>query len=137
MEIIACANCGRLFNYIQGRRVCSNCMKVLEEKFVEVKKYVREHPKVGIRELSQEMGVSVAQINRWVREERLVFSEDSAVGLPCERCGAMIRTGRYCNACKQNVTNELREASGLSKKIGVAPIKKRTSTDNRMRFLDN
>lgn len=49
---------------------------------MEVKKYVREHPNVDVKELSEEMDVSVRQINRWVREERLVFSDDSPVGLP-------------------------------------------------------
>lgn len=136
MEIVACKNCGRLFNYIAGRRVCPACVKMIEEKFMEVKKFVRENPEVGIRELSETMEVSVAQINRWVREERLVFSEDSPVGIPCEACGATIRTGRFCNNCKASLSSGLREAAGLNKKEEPG-LKRRTATNNRMRFLDN
>lgn len=136
MEVITCRSCGRLFNYIHGPRVCQGCVQKLEEKFTEVKKFVRENPSVGIRELSEEMKVSVAQINRWVREERLVFSEDSPIGIPCESCGATIRTGRFCNACKANLTTGLRDAAGLNKKEAPA-AKRHTATTNRMRFLDN
>lgn len=136
MEVITCKNCGRLFNHISGPRVCPGCNKKLEEKFLEVKKYVRENPNVGIRELSQEMEVSVNQINRWVREERLIFSEDSPVGLPCESCGATIKTGRFCENCKSQLSAGLRQAAGLNEK--KEPQKKmRESTNNRMRFLDN
>ncbi len=41
MEVITCKGCGKLFNYIQGQRICPSCQKKVEDKFVEVKKYVR------------------------------------------------------------------------------------------------
>ena len=125
-----------MFNYISGQRVCPACQKKLEEKFVEVKKYVRENPDVDIKTLSREMEVSVNQINRWVREERLIFSDDSPVGLPCEGCGATIKTGRYCDACKNSLASGLRNAAGLDKKPEPRQPKKK-STESRMRFLDN
>lgn len=50
------------------------------------------------------------QINRWIREERLSFSPDSSYGIPCENCGRMIRTGRFCDECKTKLTNTLRSA---------------------------
>ena len=79
MEIISCKSCGRLFNYVQGDRICSACAKEMEEKFVEVKKFVRDNPKVDINVLSSEMDVSVRQIKRWIREERLCFTDESPI----------------------------------------------------------
>lgn len=136
MEIISCKNCGRLFNYLHGPRVCPACAKKLEDKFLEVKKYVRENPHVDIHELSTVMEVSISQINRWVREERLVFSDDSPVGIPCENCGATIKTGRFCDSCKMQLQNGLRDAAGLNRKR-EPEAKKRQATSNKMRFLDN
>ena len=136
MEVVACKSCGRLFNYLSGQRICPACQKKIEEKFMEVKKYVREHPDIDIKTLSKEMEVSVNQINRWVREERLVFSKDSPVGLPCEGCGKTIKTGRFCDACKANLSNGLRSAGGLDKKPEAAPTRIK-NTENRMRFLDH
>lgn len=136
MEIVACKSCGRLFNYIRGQQICQSCSKKLEDKFVEVKKFVRENPNIDIRELSQTMEVSVAQINRWVREERLVFSDESPIGIPCECCGTTIKTGRFCSKCKNELENGLREAAGLNRKR--EPERKvRRADSNKMRFLDN
>ena len=120
MEIVSCKECGKLFNFIRGQRVCPACSRKLEDKFMEVKKYVREHPNVDVKELSEEMDVSIRQINRWVREERLVFSDDSPVGLPCESCGVTIKTGRFCDKCKAELATGFRHAAGQDKKTGTA-----------------
>lgn len=136
MEVISCKSCGRLFNYMHGQRICQTCAKKLEDKFVEVKKFVRENPHVDIRELSQAMEVSVGQINRWVREERLVFSDDSPIGIPCESCGTTIKTGRYCDKCKSELASGLRHAAGLDVKK-EPELRKPRATSERMRFLDN
>lgn len=132
MEIISCKSCGRLFNYVQGDRICSACAKGLEEKFVEVKKFVRDNPKVDINVLSSEMDVSVRQIKRWIREERLCFTDESPIGLNCENCGATIKTGRYCRKCKDQMTTRLQGAVGVKQ---PEEQKRKDSKDNKMRFL--
>lgn len=136
MEVVTCSGCGKLFNYIRGQRMCPSCTKRIEEKFMEVKKYVRENPNADIQMVSSEMEVSVAQIKRWIREERLVFSKDSPVGLPCESCGITIKTGRFCDKCKNTMSNSLRQAAGLDKKPEGHARPKRSS-ESKMRFLDN
>ena len=105
MDVRNCKGCGRLFNYITGPSLCPKCTKELDDKFTEVKKYIYDHPGAGIQEVSDVMEVSIAQLKRWVREERLEFSEQSNVGLECESCGTMIRTGRFCHACKEKLAN--------------------------------
>lgn len=135
MEIVTCKSCGKIFNYISGVRICPVCQKELEKKFLEVKKYVREHPDIEIHELSTEMDVSVAQIKRWIREERLKFSDDSPVGIPCESCGKTIKTGRYCEACKSTLANQILNVTGSNAPKGQ-PAKRRSS-ESKMRFLDN
>lgn len=136
MDIASCKGCGRLFNRMGNQRLCTNCLKKMEDKFVEVKKYVRENPNIGIKELSEAMDVSTRQITQWVREERLIFSEDSPIGLPCESCGKSIKTGRFCELCKSKLTNDLREAAGYYNPVAERE-KLRSSKDNKMRFLDN
>ena len=134
MEILACSHCGKLFNYIRGDRLGPACQKAMNDHFVEVKKYVREHPNVDITTLSQEMKVSVRQIHRWIREERLVFSDDSPIGLPCECCGVTIKTGRYCDACRNQMAAGLKKAAGIQDKpVATTPSRLR-STEEKMRF---
>ena len=101
MEVMNCKKCGKMFNYIVGAPICPACAKAVEEKFKEVKEYVYDHPLVSLKELSDVMEVSIPQIRKWIREERLSFAEDSPIGIDCEGCGCNIKTGRFCPACKE------------------------------------
>lgn len=127
MELQNCRNCKRLFNYITGERICPGCREQLEQKFQEVKKYIQENPGDHINKVSEECDVSVRQIKRWVREQRLSFTDDSLVGLECERCGRMIHTGRFCNQCAGGLadamTNAFRKEVHLKSRGGSAPGK--------------
>ena len=49
----------------------------------------------------------------------------------CEKCGAPIRTGRFCAKCKGKMQNEL---GGLYHKEPIKQEKKR-DTNAKMRFL--
>ena len=105
MDVRNCKNCGKLYNYFGGQPFCPTCLNNIEDKFKLVKQYIYDHPECGIQEVSDELEVTVQTIHRWIREERLSFSERSDVGLECEGCGVMIRTGRYCKACKDKLAN--------------------------------
>lgn len=134
MNVTNCKSCGRLFNVISDSKICPDCQRKLEEKFQEVKEYLKDNPMSNIEVLSQECEVSVKQIKQWVREERLVFAEGSMEGIECEQCGKMIRTGRYCDECRVKITNNLR--SGINVPVNEGPKKKERERD-RMRFLQN
>lgn len=100
MEVRNCKGCGKIFNYIGGMPMCEACKKELEDKFQQVKAYIYDNRDADINQVAEDNDVSVQQIRQWVREERLEFSENSRVGLACEKCGRMIRSGRYCKPCK-------------------------------------
>lgn len=134
MNVTNCRGCGRLFNQVGNEKLCPSCVQELEDKFQEVKEYLNENPTASMNDISKEKDVSIKQIKQWVREERLVFSEGSLDGIECEKCGALIRTGRYCDSCKASLTNTL--MSAIDKPKAEAP-KKRERTRERMRFLDN
>ena len=129
-----CRRCGRIFTYVAGAPICPACKEEMEAKFQEVKEYIQNNRDTSIRTVAQECEVDENQIRQWVREERLVFAEDSGVTLQCELCGSRIYTGRYCDKCKQNTANTFMSA-------GRQPIqpqvqKKDTRENPRMRFLD-
>lgn len=107
MNVRNCKRCGKLFNYISGPITCQKCREEMEEKFQEVKAYIRENPGVDIAEVSEVCDVDPRQIRRWIQEERLELSEDSPIKFPCESCGTMIRSGRFCEKCKAQVTKDL------------------------------
>lgn len=134
MEVKNCRGCGRLFNYIGGGYLlCPACMDELDKKFTTVKEYIRENPKASLTQISEDNDVSIVQIERWVREERLVFADDSPIGIECESCGITIKSGRFCPKCKDAMQKGL---GSLYKQ--PEPVVRRAERDKaRMRFLDN
>lgn len=134
MEVRNCRMCGRMFNYLSGKPICEGCKADLEKKFQEVKDFVRMNGDAPVNKVAEECEVSVKQIKQWIREERLMLSEEAGFFLECENCGAAVRTGRFCEKCKSKLQNELQRAYVAPKAI-VEPTKK-GSDKNRMRFLD-
>ena len=131
MELMNCAKCKKLFNYITGEKLCPACKEIMEEKFQEVKKYIEEHPHENINRVSEECDVSIRQIKLWVREERLSFTDDSLVGLECERCGRMIHSGRFCKECAGGLADAMNNAYRREQKNMI-----RKTASGKMRFLD-
>ena len=122
MDVRNCRQCGKLYNYIGGsyRNLCPSCIKQLEDKFMEIKEYIRDNKVASISEISDKFEVSTKQIEQWVREERLCFTDDSPIGLQCECCGA-------------TMANKL---DNLYKAPAPAPRAGRDRDNARMRFLD-
>lgn len=136
MNVRNCRKCGRIFNYVVGPLQCPVCREKMEEKFLEVKEFIKENPGVGIAEVSTECDVETSQIQRWLREERLQLTENSAIYLNCESCGEPIRFGRFCNKCKTNMTKEFNEAFGMNKEKQEPEHKKPSgSAKGKMRYL--
>ena len=107
METINCKNCGRLFLHQYGLQYCTKCLSILEEKFEKVKDYLYDNPGASIQRIAEVNDVSRQQIIKWVREERLEFTADSLVTVACEICGSMIKTGRFCKSCKNDLAQKL------------------------------
>lgn len=135
MNVRNCRRCGKLFNYVMGAPLCPICREQMEQKFHEVKKFIQEHPGVGIPEVSEACEVEPSQIRQWVREERLEFAEGSVVDIACEKCGKPIRTGRFCEQCKANMINTMN--SVYKKPVGGPQINTGSRDNPRMRYLDS
>lgn len=135
MEVRNCKNCGRLFNYIGGtyRNLCPACVDSLEEKFQEVKKFVENNPHCTINDITEAMNVTAKQVEKWIREDRLFFTDDSPIGIDCEKCGTMIKSGRFCPACKNEMENQMNNLYKAVVKPSTTSVR---SGNSKMRYLD-
>ena len=137
MNIRNCKMCGKIFNYVTGPVLCPTCRDTMEAKFQEVKEYVREHKGAGIAEVAEACDVDASQIRQWLREERLEVTEDSAIILSCEACGAPIRCGRFCEKCKMEVTKGFNDVVRANRAAAAEAMQKNRRGDDpaKMRFL--
>lgn len=135
MNVRNCRTCGRIFNYVAGPAMCPACREKLEEKFQQVKEFIRENKGVGIPEVAEACDVDAGQIRQWLREERLELSQDSPMYLTCESCGGPIRTGRFCEKCAGNLTRSLQDVLKGSRAAAPAKPAKNDAEGPKMRFL--
>lgn len=135
MNVRNCRKCGKIFNYVMGIPICPRCRDKEEEKFQEVKAYVFDHKGADIMEVSEVCDVDPNQIRQWVREDRLQFTDDSPIRIPCEKCGTMIRSGHYCDKCNAELVNGFKQATHKDIKVQAAPTTRKSSDRDRMRFL--
>lgn len=130
METRICLSCKHMFHYIAGPVVCPQCREKEEQQFKIVKEYLREYPGATLTQVSEATGVSSKLILRFLREERLEVTSDSAISLVCERCGKKILTGTRCSECSAELMKTLNQMKGSF--VG----EKKEDTKSKMRFLD-
>ena len=109
--------------------------KKLEDKFHEVKQYLEDHPGASVEQTATDNDISTKQIRQWVKEERLILSSATEAGIVCEKCGKPIRTGRFCDKCKERMANEFQHA--YQKPEPKMEDLRSTRDRDRMRYLKN
>ena len=66
MDVRNCKSCGKMFNFNGGEPFCDSCKKKLEEKFQQVKEYVRENPGANMNTIAEE------NIIRYFQERKIL-----------------------------------------------------------------
>ncbi|HSH37048.1 TIGR03826 family flagellar region protein [Schnuerera sp.] len=111
MDVRNCSRCGKIYAY-DGFNICLQCRRKDEEDFKKVKEYIDENPGVNISEVSEETGVDTKKIISFLREGRLEVEDEHNLLLSCERCGASIKTGRFCEKCTVEMQREFKQSIG-------------------------
>ena len=109
MELRVCEVCKRMFQGIGENNVCPRCMISHEEAFNRVKDYLRKCPGTAMPILSEETGVSIPVLEQYLRQERIEIAPNSQVMLACNKCGAEIVTGMYCEPCGRSIIGEFQK----------------------------
>ena len=118
MDVRNCKMCGHLFNYTNSP-LCPQCNKKLEERFQDVKEYIRENPGAGMATVAEDTGVPVQQLKKWVREERLAFTKDSGITIECEKCkNALSNSFSGLYQTSKPVDKKARDASAKMRFLG-------------------
>lgn len=139
MNLETCKVCKRLFQNLGSSPICPDCKEELEAKFLEARSFVEENPGANLKQIARACDVKTSQVQEWIKEERLVFEADSPNKVPCEHCGAMIRSGHLCEACQRAKAEIIQDISQSFKKPAPKERSKEGVSDNknRMRFIDN
>lgn len=106
-ELVNCPNCNEIFMKNKFRDLCPKCWKQEEADYDTVYKFMRkrENRAATIEQVVTQIGVKEETILKFIKKGRIQLTNFPNLGYPCDRCGRIIRTGKLCEKC----TNELRE----------------------------
>jgi len=106
MDLVHCQRCRRVFVRV-NKNICPRCLQEIEQEFLRCHDFLRDHPGATVMEIHEGTGVSVKQIEEFVKEGRFLVSRGEHLESSCERCGRRIRSGRYCDQCYHELFREL------------------------------
>lgn len=105
---LECDHCGSklLENITMGTYRCHQCGKDSYDDFQTIRNYLDIVGTAPAAVIERNTGVPKRIIEYFFRDEYLEIPKSSPVRVPCERCGAPIRTGTLCEACKNSQGND-------------------------------
>lgn len=118
-ELRNCPNCGKVFVVVK-RNLCPACIQEEEEKFEEVRLYLKKNPGANIEAIAEEFDIEEKVVFRWIREGRIDVA-GSNMDLKCQRCGEPIHIGSLCSKCAKLLTAQMMDKT--NKQVEQAPKK--------------
>ncbi|MFJ7639485.1 MAG: TIGR03826 family flagellar region protein [Peribacillus sp.] len=109
MDLFNCPNCNSLFVKSKFRDVCDACYKEEEAQFDKVYDYIRKKSNrtASMVQVVDATGVEEELIIKFVKTGKLRIAQFPNLGIPCEKCGTVIRSGRLCDSCSQSIRSGL------------------------------
>ncbi|EIJ80511.1 membrane protein [Bacillus methanolicus PB1] len=108
-ELANCPKCGEIFVKTQFRDICQKCWKEEEIAFETVYQFIRkrENRAATIQQVVEATGVEEELIFKFIRTGRLILTQFTNLGYPCDKCGKLIREGKLCETCIEVLRKEL------------------------------
>lgn len=102
---IKCDYCGgRLKQIARGTYTCVDCGEESYDSYQKVRNYLNKEGPRSVTQIMRATGVPRAAIEYFLRDERLEIPMTDSARIICRGCGALIRTGVFCDKCKGNGT---------------------------------
>ncbi len=101
---LACQYCGcKELNHVSvGTYRCTRCDKDNYDDFQNIRNFLNKRGPTSAVVIERETGVPRRIIEYFFKEEYLEIPQNSPDRVPCQKCGAPIRTGTLCDRCKTN-----------------------------------
>jgi flagellar operon protein (TIGR03826 family) len=111
VDLSNCPECGEIYVKNKFRNVCEKCWREEEAAYDTVSKYMRkrENRAATMLQVVEATGVPEVLILKFIKNGKLQIAQFPNFGYPCDKCGSVIRTGRICENCANEIKNDLKE----------------------------
>ncbi|CAH0237923.1 hypothetical protein SRABI96_02851 [Peribacillus sp. Bi96] len=119
MEVFNCPNCHSLFVMTKFRDVCDACYKEEEAQYDKVYAYIRKkvNRTASMIQVVKDTGVEENLIIKFVRTGKLRIAHFPNLGIPCEKCGTHIKSGKLCGKCSDSLVMDLQAYENEGKRL--------------------
>ncbi len=109
VDLINCSKCGSIYMKNKFRDVCDACYKEEEKQFDAVYKFlrVRENRAATIPRVVEATGIDEDLLLKFIRTGRIKVTSFPNLGYPCDKCGTLIKKGKLCDDCADELREEL------------------------------
>ena len=109
-ELTNCPNCQAVFVKNPFRDVCETCHKEEELIYKDVYQYIRkrENRTATMIQVVNATGVDQYLLMKFIKSGKLQIASNPNLGYGCEYCGTLIREGRFCDSCKEDLQADLK-----------------------------
>ncbi len=130
-----CPGCGKLFMDM-GTRMCRDCLELEEEMMLKISSFVRDHPHSTIKDIVEGVeGAKEKLVRRMIKEGR--FLQDGMdISYPCEKCGTLIHSGRFCTKCDEELKKDVMKAQKKAVERAVQAVKEKRPMGTGFRSKD-
>nr|WP_295973913.1 TIGR03826 family flagellar region protein [uncultured Bacillus sp.] len=109
LDLVNCPNCDAIYVRNKFRDVCDACYKEEERQFDIVYQFLRqrENRAATIPQVIEETQVDEELLLKFIKTGRLKLASFPNLGYACEKCGTVIRSGKLCADCAEELRGEL------------------------------
>ncbi|QTX31480.1 hypothetical protein KAR29_08880 [Aminithiophilus ramosus] len=113
VQLRNCTICSKAYVYQGGRQICGACRDELDLLFVEVRNFLRDHPRFtpNVPELALVMGIDERKIQALKDDGRLQIVGPGTGTGRCQICGEACEGGHICAKCLKALGGESRRSS--------------------------
>lgn len=109
MPIANCKRCGRIYNRVR-RDICPNCIEEEDQLYLKVREFLRENRDASLEEVVKATEIPMQTLIQMIQDGRIMLRDNPNMAYPCERCGSLTQSGRYCMKCTKEIANSLSQA---------------------------
>ena len=107
-----------------------------EEMMLKISSFVRDNPHSTIKEIVEGVeGAKERLIRRMIKEGRFV-QDGIDIEYPCEKCGTMIHSGRFCAKCDEKLKKDVMKAQKKAVERAVQAVKEKRPMGTGFRSKD-
>ncbi|MBU8881171.1 hypothetical protein BGM26_19800 [Bacillus sp. FJAT-29790] len=108
-ELTNCPNCNEIFVKNKFRDICQTCWKEEEKAYETVYQFIRkrENRAATMAQVVDTTGVEEELILKFIKTGRLKLTQFPNLGYPCDKCGAIIKEGKICKRCAEELRKDL------------------------------